>query len=403
VAKFVARKDPVSGPFVALSPGLLSAARPEPIPDSEAPVDSSDFIDERKGASPKAPPVRRPVVPDKAPPKRAEAALPLKIKEPPKPPRQKPRPPTRSDDVADDLLSADVSFERAAPEAETPLLVAPALEAPRLLAPDASALAAQPAPEAPREAPKPIAESTASRSSDGSTSAPAPRKSSRVVPIVVLALGGAGAFALAFRSQLPGDSAPEKPAADSPASAAALAPTLPDPTPPLPPPIELPAAEPASSGATTPPTPSATSPSGGSTLAPRAAAQPSPATAATSSPSAAALTPRPAITAAAPGATEPSDTPRQPAEGPFNAEAARTALAGAVAQASSCRKPGDPSGVAAVTITFSPSGRVTSATIAGPPFAGTPTGGCIAATLRRARVPAFEGEMVTVRKTVEIQ
>jgi hypothetical protein len=46
---------------------------------------------------------------------------------------------------------------------------------------------------------------------------------------------------------------------------------------------------------------------------------------------------------------------------------------------------------------------VTSANIGGPPFAGTPTGGCIAATLRRARVPAFEGDMVTVRKTVEIR
>jgi hypothetical protein len=56
-----------------------------------------------------------------------------------------------------------------------------------------------------------------------------------------------------------------------------------------------------------------------------------------------------------------------------------------------------------VTITFSPSGRVTSATIGGPPFAGTPTGGCIAATLRRARVPPFTGDMVTVKKTVEIR
>jgi hypothetical protein len=74
-----------------------------------------------------------------------------------------------------------------------------------------------------------------------------------------------------------------------------------------------------------------------------------------------------------------------------------------VAQASSCRKPDDPTGVAVVTITFSPSGRVTSANIAGPPFAGTPTGGCIASTLRRARVPAFEGDMVTVKKTVEIR
>jgi hypothetical protein len=56
-----------------------------------------------------------------------------------------------------------------------------------------------------------------------------------------------------------------------------------------------------------------------------------------------------------------------------------------------------------VVITFAPSGRVTTATIGGPPFAGTPTGGCIAAALRKARVPAFEGERVTVSKTIVVQ
>jgi hypothetical protein len=45
---------------------------------------------------------------------------------------------------------------------------------------------------------------------------------------------------------------------------------------------------------------------------------------------------------------------------------------------------------------------VTTANISGPPFAATPTGGCIASTLRKTRVPAFAGDMVTVRKTVTI-
>jgi hypothetical protein len=156
---------------------------------------------------------------------------------------------------------------------------------------------------------------------------------------------------------------------------------------------------PATNTTTTPasdaPTPGAT-PRTPSTASPKAASDTSPASTAPSDP-------KPATTAPAPGTTAPADAPKTKPEGPFNAEAARSALAGAVAQAGSCRKPGDPTGVAAVTITFSPSGRVTSATIAGPPFAGTPTGGCIAATLRRARVPAFEGDMVTVRKTVEIR
>jgi hypothetical protein len=371
---------------VALSPGLLNAPRPEPLPDSEAPVDSSDFIDEsKKGVSPKAPPVRRPPAPDKPPPPaRREGALPLKLKEPPKPPKQKPRAPVQSDDVSDDLLSADVSFER-------PQI--PEAEAPRLVAPSSSALAAPP-PESvrPREAPKAAPTSPSPVASDAE-----PRrsgKSSRVVPIVLLALGGVGAFVFAFRSQLPSNEAApsaEKRAVNEAPTAAPL----------IPPPPTTPEPEPAAAEPVAPP-----SPVPASTAVPRSArtgAETGSKTETTSPPSSAAATPAPAITAPAPGMPEPSDAPRAKPEGPFDADAARTALAGAVAQASSCRKPGDPSGVAAVTITFSPSGRVTSATIAGPPFAGTPTGGCIAATLRRARVPAFEGDMVTVRKTVEIQ
>jgi predicted Zn finger-like uncharacterized protein len=101
----------------------------------------------------------------------------------------------------------------------------------------------------------------------------------------------------------------------------------------------------------------------------------------------------------APQAPPPSGEPA----GPFDRAAAATALTAGAAQASACRKDGDPSGVASVVITFAPSGRVTSANISGPPFAGTPTGGCIAAALRKARVPAFEGDRVTVSKTIVIQ
>jgi predicted Zn finger-like uncharacterized protein len=98
-------------------------------------------------------------------------------------------------------------------------------------------------------------------------------------------------------------------------------------------------------------------------------------------------------------AREPSGEPA----GPFDRSAAAAALTSSAAQASSCRKDGDPSGVASVVVTFAPSGRVTSANISGPPFAGTPTGGCIAAALRKSRIPPFEGDRVTVSKTVVIQ
>jgi hypothetical protein len=99
------------------------------------------------------------------------------------------------------------------------------------------------------------------------------------------------------------------------------------------------------------------------------------------------------------------EVPSESAEpaGPFNREAASAALGRAASEASSCRRDGDPSGMAAVTITYSRSGRVTTATVAGPPFSGTPTGGCIAATFRKAAIPPFSGELVTVKKTVTIQ
>ncbi len=104
----------------------------------------------------------------------------------------------------------------------------------------------------------------------------------------------------------------------------------------------------------------------------------------------------------APAAPRPAPAPAQPGQ-TFDVSAASAALTSAAAEAASCRKPGDPTGVAVVTVTFAPSGRVTSATVSGPPFAGTQTGGCIASTLRRAQVPAFEGDKISVGKTIVIK
>ena len=102
---------------------------------------------------------------------------------------------------------------------------------------------------------------------------------------------------------------------------------------------------------------------------------------------------------------QPTGSPAGPTEpaGPFDRAAAAAALTTGAAQASACKKEGDPSGVASVVITFAPSGRVTSANVSGPPFAGTATGGCIAAALRKVHVPPFEGDRVTVSKTIVIQ
>ena len=94
--------------------------------------------------------------------------------------------------------------------------------------------------------------------------------------------------------------------------------------------------------------------------------------------------------------------PTRAAIAPFDPAAADSALTTAAQQASSCRQDGDPTGVAKVIVTFAPSGRVTSATIGGPPFAGTQTGSCIAKTMRGMSLPAFEGERMTISKTVVI-
>jgi hypothetical protein len=88
---------------------------------------------------------------------------------------------------------------------------------------------------------------------------------------------------------------------------------------------------------------------------------------------------------------------------PFDSKAATAALTQAAASVATCRKDGDPTGSATVIVRYAPSGRVTSSTVEAGPFAGTVTGGCIATAFRKARVPAFSGDFVTVKKTVSIR
>ncbi|MCH2109264.1 MAG: hypothetical protein MK135_08040, partial [Polyangiaceae bacterium] len=111
----------------------------------------------------------------------------------------------------------------------------------------------------------------------------------------------------------------------------------------------------------------------------------------------------PAVRSAPAGSITRDEEPIEEKVPGFNKSAAKVALVSATSHAGSCRRPGDPSGMAQVVVVFSPSGRVTSATVSGKPFAGTPTGGCIASRFRAIRVPAFTGEFVTVRKRVLIQ
>jgi len=86
----------------------------------------------------------------------------------------------------------------------------------------------------------------------------------------------------------------------------------------------------------------------------------------------------------------------------FDAELASAAIRSAFVRAQSCRSGSDPTGLATVSVTYAPSGRVTRTLVDGT-FAGTSTGSCIAATLRSAAIPPFSGALVTVKRSAEIK
>lgn len=110
-------------------------------------------------------------------------------------------------------------------------------------------------------------------------------------------------------------------------------------------------------------------------------------------------------TAAATGAAKPKEEPPPAAAStapPFSKASAISALGAAAGSAGGCKKAGGPTGVGKVQVTFAPSGRVTTASVMGPPFAGTAVGGCVASAFKRAKVPAFSGNAVTVSKSFSI-
>ncbi|MBN4059201.1 hypothetical protein JYT22_00955 [Endomicrobium sp. AH-315-J14] len=75
------------------------------------------------------------------------------------------------------------------------------------------------------------------------------------------------------------------------------------------------------------------------------------------------------------------------------------ALVEAARVAAACRKAGGPSGRGRATVTFAPKGGVTIVVLSAP-FEGTSVGSCVEAAFRGAVVPPFEGEDITVHKTI---
>jgi cytoskeletal protein RodZ len=382
-------------------------------------VESSDFIkssaaqaspepakEEPKKKLPTAPAMKKPVAPTKADEQPSTTGTPkletlvhgsaLGDQKEGESPRRR----LASGDLSDDFMSADLGFDVSpalAPPAADALLKAPVSSRPAPSKEGTTGKSTTSKPAASKQAAKSSSKTARPVVIKPESSAGSSRGKMAVLALVVL-----GGGALLFRDRLaPRAAEPDPPSAEAPVAAQ---------TP------EPPAAEPAPAAAEPPPEPATSAPAEAqpSTPSPPATGVSGPATpsTATTPSTPAPASPEPASTAvaaapkpaesAAPAPTEPREPRGSAGTEPFDAAAARAALDASAAQASTCRKPGDPSGVAVVMITFAPTGRVTSANISGPPFAATPTGGCIASTLRKTRVPAFAGDMVTVKKTVTI-
>jgi hypothetical protein len=88
--------------------------------------------------------------------------------------------------------------------------------------------------------------------------------------------------------------------------------------------------------------------------------------------------------------------------GDFDRAAALSTLSAAASAAQACKKSDGPTGQGRIAVTYGNNGQATTANLEGPPFAGTPVGGCVAARFRGTHVPAFAGAPITVHKTFNI-
>jgi serine/threonine-protein kinase len=223
---------------------------------------------------------------------------------------------------------------------------------------------------------------------------------SRALPAV---LGAAivGALALVTGREL-GRSRSAEPRVDplSVATAAARPPALPSP-PPAPVADDLPLVPP---GAVVEAT---AAPAGGTAAVPSAAPAAETPLAASSTLSARGATSPPAgpgllAAASSPAGGAVAAASERGGPAPFDGAVADAAIKEAFARAQSCRSAGDPKGSATVTLTYAPSGRVTTALVSGS-FAGTSIGSCIAAVLRSARIAPFTGALVTIKRTAAFE
>ena len=286
---------------------------------------------------------------------------------------------------------------------------------------------------APRvEAPAPVLPVAAAPVRDRDTTPPTMRNRTPlglIAAILALAVAVAGAAFFVLRSHASPPAAAGSAAAElapSPSATVAAAPAAPPPAPTTPvataaaePPQQAPATEmptpapPAAAAPAAPSQPKAAAPnSGGSNLeAMKAAIRPAGGDKPEAKPAdkgarggKLVLEEEPSGgSAPAAGGGEAAEPPAEEApKPPFDTGAAKTALANAAAGAAGCKKADGPTGAGKVQVTFSPSGRATSANVIEGAFGGTPVGGCIAKLFRAAKVPAFSGDPVTVSKSFSV-
>lgn len=85
----------------------------------------------------------------------------------------------------------------------------------------------------------------------------------------------------------------------------------------------------------------------------------------------------------------------------FSPDAAAQSLARQIDAAQECRASNGPVGTSHARITFASSGEVTNVELE-PPYAGTEVGTCVEKHLRRAAVPEYDGDPITVGKYFSI-
>ena len=85
----------------------------------------------------------------------------------------------------------------------------------------------------------------------------------------------------------------------------------------------------------------------------------------------------------------------------FDRQAAATAI-GEISL-SKCKAPNAATGDGHVTITFAPAGVAQSAVIDKGPWVGTPVAKCMQKEFKKAKVPAFKGDAVTVGKSFRFE